>query len=263
MNQLTVHTSGAPSIYSNDAAFDHAQRMAKALSSSDLVPTQYKGNIANTLIALEMANRTGSSPIMVMQNLNVIEGNPSWASTFVIAALNSCGRFTPIRFRYEDKGQTTLNYETWEGPKGQRRLSVKTISVNNKTCVAYAYDKNGELIEGPSVSIEMAVMENWYTKPGTKWKTMPDLMLSYRAATFFGRLYAPDILQGMHTAEEVQDFSGGYQSTSYKHEVQKPAVIDNLNKSFQQATEATGRIDDAVIVSVPSSNLQNDHEELM
>lgn len=247
MNQLTVHTSGAPSIYSNDAAFDHAQRMAKALSSSDLVPTQYKGNIANTLIALEMANRTGSSPIMVMQNLNIIHGKPTWSSSFIIAALNSCGRFSPIMFRYNDKGVKT---------HGQ-------IKFSDKECVAYARGKDGEVIEGPSASIEMAVLEGWYSKSGSKWKTMPDLMLSYRAAAFFGRLYAPDILQGMHTAEEVQDFSGGYQGSSYKHEVQKPAVIDNLNKSFQQPTEATSRIDDAVIVSVPSSNLQNDHEELM
>ena len=37
--------------------FDLAQREAKALSASDLVPTQYKGNVANTLVALEIAHR--------------------------------------------------------------------------------------------------------------------------------------------------------------------------------------------------------------
>ena len=38
---------------------------------------------------------------------------------------------------------------------------------------------------------------------------MPELMLRYRAATFFGRLYAPDILMGMRTAEELGDIDVG------------------------------------------------------
>ena len=38
-------------------SFETAQREAKALSSSDLVPQQYKGNVANTLVALEIAHR--------------------------------------------------------------------------------------------------------------------------------------------------------------------------------------------------------------
>jgi len=51
----------------------------------------------------------------------------------------------------------------------------------------------------------MAAAEGWATKAGSKWKTMPELMLRYRAAAFFGRLYAPDILMGMQTAEEAVD----------------------------------------------------------
>jgi hypothetical protein len=51
----------------------------------------------------------------------------------------------------------------------------------------------------------MVKEENWLSKPGSKWKTMPELMFHYRAAAFFGRLYASDILMGMHTVEEIQD----------------------------------------------------------
>ena len=79
-------------------SFETAQREAKALSSSDLVPQQYKGNVANTLVALEIAHRIGASPLMVMQNLHIIHGRPSWSSTFVIAAINGSGKFTALRF---------------------------------------------------------------------------------------------------------------------------------------------------------------------
>lgn len=157
--------------------FDLIQRKAKALSASTMIPKDYQNNIPNTLVALEMAHRIGASPLMVMQNLHIIHGKPSWSSTFIIAALNSCGRFSALRFH-------------------ATKTSCKAVAVENAT---------GELLEGPEVTLEMAKSEGWATKPGSKWKTMPDLMLRYRAAAFFGRLYAPEIMMGMHTEFENQD----------------------------------------------------------
>jgi len=176
------------------AQFEHAQRIAKVLSSSDLVPTQYKNNVANTLVALEMANRMGASPLMVMQNLHIIHGRPSWGSSFIIASLNSCGRFTTLRFQGDA----------------------------NK-CKAVATDKaTGEVLEGPTVSLEMAKAEGWLDKAGSKWKTMPELMLKYRAAAFFGRLYAPEVLMGMQTSEEVIDITPI-----------QPASVDAINQKIK------------------------------
>ena len=159
-------------------SFETAQREAKALSSSDLVPQQYKGNVANTLVALEIAHRIGASPLMVMQNLHIIHGRPSWSSTFVIAAINGSGKFTALRF------------------VGDLKTGIKAVSVEKAT---------GEPVEGPIVTMEMAKQEGWLDKAGSKWKTMPELMMRYRAAAFFGRLYAPEITMGMHSVEEIID----------------------------------------------------------
>lgn len=52
---------------------------------------------------------------------------------------------------------------------------------------------------------QWCMQKGWFSKDGSKWRTMPELMLRYRAASFFGRLYAPDILYGMQTTEEVED----------------------------------------------------------
>jgi hypothetical protein len=89
--------------FNNSANFEHAQRVAKALQTSDIIPKQFKDNIANVIIALEMANRIGTSPLMVMQNMYVIHGKPSWSSTFVISAINNCKKFSPLR--YEEGGE--------------------------------------------------------------------------------------------------------------------------------------------------------------
>ena len=183
---ITVAPAPAHSItaFSNAASFESAQRMALALVSSNIVPEQYRGkeNIGNAIVALEMAQRIGASPLAVMQNLNIIHGRPSWSSTFIIAALNSCGRFAPVRFEVTGEG-------------------------DDRSCIAWTTDKTGERLEGPPASIAMAKAEGWYAKNGSKWKTMPELMLRYRAAAFFGRLYAPDVLNGMHATEEVEDIS--------------------------------------------------------
>lgn len=198
----------ALSVFSNEDAFASAQRMCKALISSDLVPTAYRGEggMGNALIALDMANRMGIPAIMVMQNLDVIEGRPSWKSQFILGALNSCGLFSPIRFRVDDHGEREVSYKRWSGPKGNRSQETVKAKVHDKTCIAYAVEKaTGEILEGPPVSIGMAIAEGWYHRPGSKWQTMADLMLRYRSAAFFGRLYAPHILNGMPMVDEVID----------------------------------------------------------
>lgn len=179
-SELIQSTPDLPS-FSNAETFNHAQRVAKMLSTSDLVPAAYKGNVQNTMIALEMANRIGASPLQVMQNLYIVQGKPSWSSSFIIAAINACGKFSPLRFDVKGEGDTL-------------------------SCVAWAYDKeNKEKLEGPMITMDMAKAEGWLGKAGSKWKTMPTLMIRYRAAAFFGRLYAPEILMGMHTQDELED----------------------------------------------------------
>lgn len=162
-------------------AFELVQRQAKMLSSSTLVPKEFQGNMANCAIGLSIAKRLGADPFMVLQNVDIIHGRPSFRASFLIAMVNASGRFTPIQFRMTGEG-------------------------DNRACVAYAKDKEtGETVEGPEVSMAMAKAEGWSTKSGSKWKTMPELMLRYRSGAFFARLYAPDITLGMLTAEEAME----------------------------------------------------------
>ncbi len=193
-------------IFATPENFALAQRAAAALSTSELVPDAYKGKAANCLIAMDIANRIGVSPMTVMQNLHIISGRPSWGSPFIIGALNSCGRFSPLRFTVRSLGQKRVKYAVWSGPKGQKQKTERETVVEDIECIAWATElATGTKIEGPRISIEMAVREGWYTKSDSKWPTMPDLMLRYRAAAFFGRLYAPDVLMGMQTVEESND----------------------------------------------------------
>lgn len=180
-NQIAKIETNQLRAFSSNENFETAQRIAKMLSSSDLVPKEFKGNIANCVIALNMANRIGADPLMVMQHLYIVHGKPSWSSTFLIAAINGSGKFkAPLRFLMEGEKE-------------------------NRSCVAWTYDLTGEKLESPVISMQMAKDEGWVQKTGSKWKTMPELMMRYRAAAFFSRLYCPEITMGMQTVEEIQD----------------------------------------------------------
>lgn len=206
-------------------SFELMQRMAGLLCASTLVPVQYRsvtekldkyGNVkerkenpnalANAVVALNMAQRMGADPLMIMQNLYVIEGRPSWSSQFIVAAINSCGRFSPLRFALKELGQKSVEYTETFWEDGKRHSRPVVIDIADVECIAWALELgSGERLESPPVTIELAVKEGWYTKTGSKWQTMPQVMLRYRAASFFGKLYAPELLMGLRTVEEEQD----------------------------------------------------------
>lgn len=228
-------------------SFELSIRQAKLLSSSTLVPAQYRGiiekkkgrdtvyeendnAIPNCVIAMNMATRMGGDPLMVMQNLYIVEGRPSWSSQWIIAAINGCGRFSPLRFELKDHGQKEVEYTVTEWIDGNKQNKKVKTTIRNLECVAWSVEKgftipqfglddlkkNGgiygccktygiPIVESPAVNMEMAVKEGWYQKNGSKWQTMPEVMLRYRTASFFGKLYAPELLMGLQTVEEMQD----------------------------------------------------------
>ncbi len=158
--------------------------LASKLAASDIIPQAFQKKPANVLIALDMANRLNASPMMVMQNMYVVYGNPGWSSKFLISTFNMCGRFSPLRYEFFGKPGT-----------------------DDYGCRAYASElSTGEKLTGPDVTIGMAKKEGWYGKNGSKWQTMPQLMLTYRAAAFFIRTCAPEISMGLPTADELVDF---------------------------------------------------------
>jgi hypothetical protein len=214
MTQSTALTTTG-SVFSDMQAFEDAQRRAKALASSTLIPPQFQGQqgFANCLVALEIANRMRMSPFVVMQNLHIIHGRPSWSSSFIIAMVNCCGRFSPLRFELSGQGDSLA-------------------------CYAVAKDlASGQELKGPIITMAMAKKEGWATKSGSKWLSFPDLMIRYRAAAFWGRLYASDLLLGLQTQEEAIDV----QQVTVRAEV---PTLDDLNAKITTPEVAVESDDD-------------------
>lgn len=165
------------------AGFDLLNRVAKAFASSDLVPQQYRGNVANCIVATEMASRMGASPLLVMQNLYLVHGNPGWSAKFLIATVNTCGRFR------------SLQYE-WRGEEGKKSRACRAWTIEKET---------GTRLEGVWIDWKMVEDEGWSKKKDSKWLTMPDQMFIYRSSSFWTRAYAPELSMGLMTEDELHD----------------------------------------------------------
>lgn len=231
-----------PVVAEKESAFALAQRKAKAFASSSLVPTQYRDNVPNVLIAMEIAQRIGANELMVMQSLYIVQGKPSWSSQFLIATVNASGRFTPLRF--EVKGE--------DPAKDDYRVR------------AYATDKeSGERCEGPWITWAMVKAEGWFNKNGSKWKTMPELMFIYRAAGFWTRIYCPEISMGILTREEVEDVWGN--AAAAHAEVQAPVntagSVEALKATLLEH-EPLSESEQAIVQEEPQVTAQGVHDAL-
>jgi len=165
--------------------FDFSQREAKLLAASDYAPKAYKGNVANCVLVINLARRLNMEPAVLMQNTAIIHGKPAFEAKFVIALINRSQLFT--RLHYVFTGEPAM--DSW---------GCRVVTIEKAT---------GERIEGPLVTIAMAKADGWYSKEGSKWRSIPQQMLIYRAATFFGRVYCPEVTLGLHTQDEVDDMT--------------------------------------------------------
>src|SRR5690606_21224295 len=199
-----------------EKSFELAQRKARVYSDSSLVPKEYHKNIGNVLIAQNMAARMGADPLMVMQNLYIVHGKPGWSAQFLIACFNDSGRFAAIKYKFVgNRGDDTYG------------------------CIAYTTElSSGEIVEGPCVTIGMAKAEGWHGKAGSKWKTIPDLMMRYRAATFLVRCTAPEIGLGLQTSDEIIDTIEGRVTSRHSEPVATSGIAALLGNE-SDASELT------------------------
>ena len=152
-------------------------KMANEMSRSELIPQNFRGRPMDIAIAFDMASRMGVSPLVVMQNLYVVKGKPSWSG-------QACISF--IKARYSDAEHVYV------GKPGEESYG----------CYVQAVCSDGKVIKGPLVTLKMARSEGWTSNP--KWNNMPELMLAYRAAAFFARVNCPDILLGASVEGEAE-----------------------------------------------------------
>lgn len=170
-------------------------RNAKVLCESQLLPPHFRGKVADTMILMDLAMRMRISLFTLANHAYTVSGKIGISGQLCISLVNSCGRFTPLDFVFVGE-QGTREYGCY---------AVATRLSNNVIC------------KSTLITWGMAVDENWVRN--SKWKTMTDQMMVYRAASFFARKYCPDALLGLSLADELRDVYGESQEQKPKRKI--------------------------------------------
>ena len=197
--EVAIHEDKKVDILREEIGLGKLMEMAQMLSKSTIVPINYQNRAENCFIALDMASRMGVSPLVVMQNLYVIQGKPSFSGSAIASMVRSHKQLRNVQLNYVGTEKT----DSWGA------------------YVSAEDTRTGKLLKGGTVTIAIAKKEGWFQKTGSKWQTMPEIMLAYRAYAWFGRVYIPETLMGLQTTEEVQDLL---------EPVQKPTVVNPYAK---------------------------------
>jgi hypothetical protein len=182
-----------------------ALMVASQIAASSMIPEAYRSRPENVLVAMMRSARLGVDPFAYMEASYVIKGKVGHEAKFMIALLNTCGKFKgPIRYEFEGEIVTEkVTVTVYRDNKPVQVTKTKVSPLSTRKCTAWAILKDSGEKVGQTVEISMAFAEGWMDKD--KWNTMPDVMLQYRAASFFGSLYAPEVKMGLVTTDELED----------------------------------------------------------
>ena len=177
-------TPQTPQIISPELEFELLQRKAKMLASATMLPGELRESLGNCAIVQQIADSMNAPAWQVASSIYFVGGRPSFKTSYLIARLNESGLLRGVlRFHYTGK----------PGTDSHGCIAVGVLSAT------------GDELNGPEVTIALSKREGWFDRKGSKWQTMPDRMLAWRAASFWINLYAPQVCYGMMTTEEAHD----------------------------------------------------------
>jgi hypothetical protein len=175
--------------------FEHAQRISQMYAQSTMVPDHFRNNVGNCFVAINLAQRLRVDEFMLMQTLYVVKGNPGMEGKLCIALINGCGKYAYPGLEYEERGDILKPKNNTDGMR------------------AFATDtKTGKRVNGPWITWELVKARGWYDKKGpdgnmesNNWRSMPEQMFTYRAASWFANKNCPEVKMGLKTVDELHD----------------------------------------------------------
>jgi len=174
MTQLINRQGFAP------ATITEAMEFSKMLADSSMVPRAYQGKPQDIMVCVQWGYEIGLQPMQALQNIAVINGKPSVYGDAAMALVQA----SPVCEGVEE-------YMEGEG-------TANPVAV----CVA---NRKGRKPVTARFSVEDAKRAGLWGKQGP-WQAYPKRMLAMRARGFALRDAFPDVLKGLITAEEAQDF---------------------------------------------------------
>ncbi|GHA65941.1 DNA recombination protein RecT [Formosimonas limnophila] len=190
-NELaTKNEFGIGSVMSDNGLFDRMHRLAEVMASSKMtVPKHLQGNTGDCMAIVMQASQWKMNPFAVAQKTHIVNGNLGYEAQLVAAVINSSGVVSD-RFSFDWQG----NWDKWDANTTDRNLE-KSLTV-----IVSATIKGESEPRSLLVSMSQATVRN-----SPLWKSDPKQQLAYLAQKKWARLFAPDVILGVYSADEFDE----------------------------------------------------------
>lgn len=206
------NTSSA-ALMSDMAALDRMERFANLMATArSTVPQHFQGKPGDCLAVVMQATTWGMNPFAVAQKTHLINGTLGYEAQLVASVINSSSLLAD-RFNFEWFG-------AWEKIVGKFKMVESKDKKDDKGFPKKfmmpdwnASDENGlgvrvwATIKGESEPrVLELLMTQARTRNSTLWTEDPKQQLAYLAQKRWARLYAPDVILGVYTPDEIEEF---------------------------------------------------------
>lgn len=162
------------------ATLTEAITFSEMLSNSNMVPKAYQNKPQDILVCVQWGMEMGLAPMQALQNIAVINGKPSVYGDAMMALVQASAVCDDVEEYFENEGTP------------------------NPVAVCVAKRKNRKPVVA-KFSVEDAKRAGLWGKQGP-WSAYPKRMMQMRARGFALRDAFPDVLKGLISAEEAQDY---------------------------------------------------------
>ena len=233
---LEIESTNAPIINVNNTSAmvlsgDSMEKMLKfsemMATSKITIPKHLQGNAGDCFAIVMQAMQWGMNPFAVAQKTHLVNGILGYEAQLVNAVINSRAPIT-----------TRLNYE-WFGDWS--KVNGKTSNADDVGVIVSA-TMRGES-EPRTLSVSMAQVGNVRNSP--LWVNDPRQQLAYLATKRWSRLYCPDVILGVYTADE-------FEQEPPRDVTPQPAVSKTASIRDKVAAKKQGQVIDQVEAVKPT-----------
>ena len=245
MQLAPMPTTSTASLVLDVASMDSIMRLSEVMAKSrTTVPDHLKGSPADCAAVIMQAMQWQMNPYAVAQKTHIVNGTLGYEGQLVNAAITSSG-VTRDRFHYEWFG-------TWEKIIGKTRVvnvpekGKKGDKDYKKAYQFHAADYDLKDEEGLGIRISATLRGETQPRELTLllvqasvrnsplWATDPRQQLAYLAVKRWSRLYAPDVILGVYTPDELDESSREIRDITPTPAAVDDRVIDQLPECTEE-----------------------------
>ncbi len=222
---IAPNTASAGALLMDMAAMDRLERIADLMASGKTtVPQHLRGSKGDCFAISLQSMQWGMNPFAVAQKTHLVNGTLGYEAQLVAAVINSSGLVTG-RFQFDWYGpwdKVIGKFTVKRGDKGEYRVPGWSMADEDGCGVRVWATLKGE----PAARTLDLLLSQARTRNSTLWADDPKQQLAYLAQKRWARLFAPDVILGVYSADELQEPQMVHMGDAVVVEPAQPALAE-------------------------------------